>query len=139
MAEYDIQVFTYEGKFLRMFGRQGKGQGGLIRAVGVAVDGSGLVYVSEEGNQCVSVYTSEGVFVTSFSKRGSGPGEFNCPIGLVMDVVYVCDSHNNRAQLFYCGVLFYLSTCLLAKAKLLASQQLVPPHHLTPCCACVHR
>ena len=61
------------------------------------------LYVSEEGNNRVSVFTSEGQLVTSFGRRGKGPGEFDDPRGLAVDnsgVVYVCDSGNNRVQLF---------------------------------------
>ena len=99
-----IQVFTAEGRFLRMFGRVGEGGGELGEPSAIAVDGSGLVYVGEHGSHgCVSVFTSEGGFVTSFGRRGSGPGQFNDPRGLAVDssgVVYVCDSKNDRLQIF---------------------------------------
>ena len=72
-----IQVFTAEGKFLRMFGRRGEGRGELKEPWGVAIDSSGRVYVSEVGNHRVSVFTSEGQFVTSFGSAGEGPGQFN--------------------------------------------------------------
>ena len=42
-----IQVFTGEGKFLRMFGRCGRGSGELGRPMGVAIDARDMVYVSE--------------------------------------------------------------------------------------------
>ena len=69
----------------------------------VAVDTSGMVYVSEEDNHRVSVFTTEGQFVTSFGRKGAGPGEFNSPQGLSVDnngIVYVCDYSNNRVQVF---------------------------------------
>ena len=43
-----IQVFTAEGKFLRMFGRYSKGKGELDYTCAVAIDTNNLVYVSEE-------------------------------------------------------------------------------------------
>ena len=70
-----------------MFGRSGCDRGELDRPVGVAIDASGTVYVSEEGNFQVSVFTSGGDFVTSFGE-GLVP-----PEGLAVDdngVVYVC-------------------------------------------------
>ena len=91
-SNHRIQVFTAEGKFLHMFGRRGRARGELDSPVGVAVDTSGMVYVSEEGNHRVSLFTSEGRFVTSFGRRGKKPGEFDCPYGLAVDnsgVVYV--------------------------------------------------
>jgi len=87
-------VFTAEGKFLRMFGRWGHGRGELFFPVGVGVDTSDLVYVSELGNHRVSIFTSEGQFVTIFGKMGPGPGELYHPCGLAVDnsgVVFVCD------------------------------------------------
>ena len=98
-----IQVFTAEGKFLRMFGRRGEGRGELGNPAGVAIDTSDMVYVSENGNHRVSVFTSDGQFVTSFGRKGNGPGEFVYPCGLAVDdcgVVYVCDGDNRRVQVF---------------------------------------
>ena len=96
MADYfnhRIQVFTAKGKFLRMFGRHGEGRGELQGPIGVAIDSSGMVYVSEEGNHRASVFTSDGGFVMSFGSRGEKPGRFRCSSGLCVDnggVVYVC-------------------------------------------------
>jgi tripartite motif-containing protein 2/3/tripartite motif-containing protein 71 len=56
-----------------MFGRCGHGRGELHYPVGIAIDASDMVYVSESGNHRVSVFTSEGQFVTSFGKEGRGP------------------------------------------------------------------
>ena len=98
-----IQVFTAEGKFLRMFGRRGQDRAELAKPRYIAVDTSGMVYVSEDDNDRVSVFTSEGQFVTSFGRKGEGSGEFKSPRGLAVDnsgVVYVCDLHNNRVQVF---------------------------------------
>jgi DNA-binding beta-propeller fold protein YncE len=63
--------------------------------VGVAIDTSDMVYVSEEWNRRVSVFTSQGRFVTSF-----GHGKLVNSRGLAVDssrVVYVC---NNGVQAF---------------------------------------
>ena len=98
-----IQVFTAQGKFLRMFGKLDEGRGKLDYSVGVAIDTSDMVYVSEHSNRSVSVFTSEGRFVASFGRKGEGPGEFKWPRGLAVDdcgVVYVCDGGNKRVQMF---------------------------------------
>ena len=99
---YRIQVFTAEGKFLKIFGRRGAGRGELRGPVSVAIDSNDMVYVSEWGNR-VSVFTSEGVFMTSFGSYGVGPGQFKSPHGLAVDnsgVVYVCGFGNSRVQIF---------------------------------------
>ena len=86
-----------------LHGKCGQGRGKLDKPTYVAVDTSGMVYVSEHCIHRVSVFTSEGQFVTSFGRKGEGPGEFKYPHGLALDssgVVYVCDSDNNRVQVF---------------------------------------
>ena len=99
-----IQVFSAEGKFLRMFGRRGEGKGELNRPYGVAVDSDDRVYISEWNNYRVSVFTSEGQFMTSFGSRGKGPGCFQHPRGLAVDIicgiVYVCDNESGHVKLF---------------------------------------
>ena len=84
--------------------RKGTGRAELGWPCGIAVDTSGLVYVSEGENHRVSVFTSEGGFVTCFGRKGKGTGEFcfDSFSGLAVDntgVVYVCDSRN-RVQVF---------------------------------------
>ena len=95
-ANNRIQVFTSTGKFLRMFRSRGW-------PIGIALDVQDKVYVSDSDYHCISVFTSEGQFVMSFGSKGKRPGEFKDPCGLAVDsngVVYVCDLHNDRLQLF---------------------------------------
>ncbi len=71
---------------LRAFGKCGGSEGSLYHPVGVAVDNSSFVYVSELENHHVSVFTAaEGQFVRSFGSQGEGPGEFQYPRGLAVD------------------------------------------------------
>ena len=96
-----IQVFMSEEKFSTIFRRCDQRRRELKWPIGISIDTSDIVYVSENGNHCVSVFTSEGNFVTSFGRRGDGPGEFIGPRGLAIDnsgVLYVCDE--SRVQLF---------------------------------------
>ncbi len=65
-----IQVFTAEGKFLRMFGGGGWSRRKLDGPTGVATDSSYRVYIREWNIGHVSVFTSEG-HVTSFGSGGS--------------------------------------------------------------------
>ena len=94
-----IQIFTAEGRFLRMFGGRVKGERKLDWPSGIAIDSNDMVYVSEWAINRVSVFTSEGQFVTSLGK----PGELYHPAKLAVDssgVVYVCDDDNERVQVF---------------------------------------
>ena len=86
-GNHRIQVFTAEGKFLRMFGKRGCEWGELNRPDGVAIDTDDIVYVTEGGNCRVSVFTSEGDFVTSFGEA------LQSPCGVAVDdsgVVFLC-------------------------------------------------
>ena len=72
---------------------------------GITIDttGTGLVYVSEEGNDRISVFTSDGVFVHSFGKEGSNIDQFNTPKGIIFNkegFLYVCDRVNKRVVVY---------------------------------------
>ena len=94
-----VQVFTAEGKFLRIFG---EGSVELKGPTDIAIDNNDMVYVTDDSNR-VCVFSPGGQLVTSFGRSGRGKGEFRLPLGVAVDssgVVYVCDCRNNRVQLF---------------------------------------
>ncbi len=115
-----IQVFSAGGDFLRMF--QGgesattispKGflrglLGGKAPAIigvpfGVAINDSGRVFVTEDGNHRVSVLAHDGSHVTSFGSEGAWVGEFKHPKAIAVSpagLIYVCDFENNRVQVY---------------------------------------
>ena len=104
-----IQKFTPDGNFVAQFGSKGWGlfyrPGQLNRPRGITIDtaGTGLVYVSEEGNNCVSVFTSDGVFVSIIGMEGSNRNQFDIPLGLRFDkkgFLYVCDYYNDRLVIY---------------------------------------
>jgi DNA-binding beta-propeller fold protein YncE len=80
---YRIQVFSHEGKFLRMFGTKGSGRGQFLRAHGLefSPDFSKL-YIVDVDNNRVSVFEPSGKFLFEFGKKGEGPGEFRDAHGL---------------------------------------------------------
>ena len=102
-GNHRIQVFTAEGKFLRMFGNAGEGKERVNGPVGIAVDGSDMVYVSQPNEHSVSLFTSEGQFVTSFSTvlQDEEKKEFG-PIGLAEHngLLYVCDYKMGKVKIF---------------------------------------
>ena len=60
----------------------------------------GLLYVSDWGKHSVSVFSKEGSFVASFGRRGMEVGQFNCPSGLALGFLYVCDLNSSLIQVF---------------------------------------
>jgi sugar lactone lactonase YvrE len=70
---------------------------------GVAIDGSGNVYVVDSDNNRIQKFTGTGSFVTKWGVSGSGDGQFNSPSGIALDAsgnVFVADSYNHRIQKF---------------------------------------
>ena len=91
-----IQVFTAEGKFLRIFG---EGRVKLKGPTDIAIDNNDMVYVVSDSTPAVHVFTSGGQLVTSFGRQGRGEGEF---FGVAVDnsgVLYLCDYSSNCVQL----------------------------------------
>jgi streptogramin lyase len=89
--------------FLTKWGNYGSADGGFVTPSGVAVDGSGNIYVSEKDGHRVQKFDSSGRFLTKWGSLGNGNGEFNSPVGTAVDKsgnVYVADSGNHRIQKF---------------------------------------
>ena len=84
---------------------------------GVAVDSSGNVYVTDQGNNRVQKFTSTGTYISQLGcpsgacSAGSANGQFMGPFGVAVDSsgnVYVADYGNNRVEKFT-GTGTYLS------------------------------
>src|SRR5438034_4541603 len=70
---------------------------------GIAVDGSGDVYVSDTGNQPVQKFDREGNFITQWGGFCNGDGQFNFPYGIAVDArggVLGVGSRSRRVQRF---------------------------------------
>ena len=100
--KHQVVVFSEDGQYLRHFGQKGQGEGELSVSEGLCVSGD-YVYVAEWGNHCVSVFRTSSEFVHSFGKEGFNRGELKAPNGIAIDrdgFVFVCDTDNNRIQVF---------------------------------------
>ena len=91
-----VVVFTPEGRvLLTLHGDQ------LLP--GHCVSHGNRYFVSYECRHCIKVFSDQGDFLYQFGRKGIGDGEFNRPLGLAVDNLgrlVVCDSNNNRIQLF---------------------------------------
>src|SRR6185369_8959209 len=69
-----VQKFAGDGTFLAMWGSStggaGSGAGQMNGPVGIAVDGSGNVYVAELGNSRIQKFTSDGAYLTQWALGG---------------------------------------------------------------------
>ncbi len=71
--------------------------------IGIAVDGSGNVYVADTYNHRIQVFDGNGTFLRKWGSYGTGNGRFRYPNGIAVDGsgnVYVADSQNHRIQVF---------------------------------------
>ena len=88
-----IVEFTYEGEYVRHWGRPGSGDGEINLSHDVTVDSKGLVYVADRSNSRVQVFDGKGKFIAKWTDVGQ-------PWGLYYnareDVLYMCDGMYNR-------------------------------------------
>ena len=93
------------GRFLTTWGSSGNGDGQFDGPFGVAVDGSGNVFVADAGNNRIQKFTNTGTFIGKWGCEGSGDGQFSQPTGVAVDAsgnVFVIDFGNSRIQKFAC-------------------------------------
>src|SRR5437870_8169714 len=64
------------GTFVTKWGSFGSGDGQFNQPRGVAVDGSGNVFVDDTGNNRIQKFTNTGTFVTKWGSFGGGNGQF---------------------------------------------------------------
>jgi sugar lactone lactonase YvrE len=66
-ANSSIQVYAKDGTYTATWGGAGSGNGQFINIVGLAVDGSGNLYVADLGNGRVQVLNASGVYQRQWS------------------------------------------------------------------------
>jgi DNA-binding beta-propeller fold protein YncE len=78
------------------------GVGSLHSPEGVAVDGSGNIWVGDRAYNRVVELGSGGAFIQALGKLGSAHGQFNHPthVAVFGTKLYVCDVWNDRVEVF---------------------------------------
>ncbi|MCH7606297.1 MAG: NHL repeat-containing protein [Chloroflexi bacterium] len=92
-----------EEQYLGEFSTYGDSDGQYIWGAGIAVDGQGNVYVTDEWLNRVSVFDKEGKFLRHWSTVESGDSGPNGAAGIAIDGasnVYVTDSRSHQVQKF---------------------------------------
>ncbi|HTC20048.1 MAG TPA: 6-bladed beta-propeller, partial [bacterium] len=100
---HGFPVCAQDYKWAAQWGGKGVGNGQFDSPIGITLDRSGNVYVSDSGNNRIQKFNSNGKFLLKWGSKGAGEGQFQRPAGLAMDkegIVYVVDAGNCRIQKF---------------------------------------
>ncbi len=100
-CNHRIQIFSPDGKFLRMFGKAGDGVGQLSYPYDIRMDKEGNQFVCEFGNSRIQVFSADDKPIEIIGGPGGGPGQFSNPWSIAFDSkgnLYVADAMNNRVQ-----------------------------------------
>jgi hypothetical protein len=87
----------------------GSGDGQFSHSAGIAVDGSGHLFVADAFNNRIQKFDNTGTFLTTWGTLGSSDGQFNFPSGVAVDGSgdgFIADDGNNRIQKFHNGGTF---------------------------------
>jgi sugar lactone lactonase YvrE len=91
----------------------GNGAGGaLSNPTGIAVDGSGNIWVVDTGNNRVVEFNGSGVYQAAYGSLGAAAGQYNTPTGITIDAsnnLYIVDDNNSRVQ--ECTAASVYATC----------------------------
>jgi sugar lactone lactonase YvrE len=96
-ANQYVQKFDNEGKFITMWGSEGRENGQFIKPWGIAVDSSDNVYTSDQDNPEVQKFDNDGKFLTKWNSYS--PGILFVHLHDITvdsnDSIYVTDGRNN--------------------------------------------
>jgi tripartite motif-containing protein 71 len=102
-----LHKFDAKGKFVLMWGVEGRQDGQFSKPGALAMDKQDRLYVADVGNNRVQRFTFDSDGKPSFDgqwgKDGKEPGEFDRPYGLCVDKdgsFFVADYGNHRVQKF---------------------------------------
>jgi DNA-binding beta-propeller fold protein YncE len=86
-----VMKYSKEGKFLKQWGKKGKGEGEFNLPHAVVLDAKGRVYVGDRENNRVQVFDADGKFLTQWRESGAPYGLFRTQEGRL----FVADARAN--------------------------------------------
>ena len=87
-----IVKFSKDGKFIKAWGKEGKGQGEFDEPHGLAMDSAGRLFVADRANNRIQIFDQDGKFLAEWK-------QFGRPSGIAIDkndVIYVADSQSGE-------------------------------------------
>ena len=101
---HEYQYLMMQGKFIKMWGSEGKDEGQFIEDHGIVVDSEGNVYVVDTRNVRVQKFDSNGDFVSTWGSIGCNDNQFLIPHDIAIDsqgYLYVTDSGKSHFRANY--------------------------------------
>jgi streptogramin lyase len=92
---------NYGPTLVRTVGGPGAGNGQFSTPLGIALDPSGDVWVTDTGNDRVEEFNSTGTYLRQAGSAGDGNAQFSYPRGIAADPsgdVWVADSYDDRVE-----------------------------------------
>ena len=89
-----VMKFAQDGRFLKSFGRKGKGRGEFDELHAIALDSQGRVFVGDRGNGLIKIFDAEGNLLDEWK-------QFGRPSGVYIDAadnIYVTDSQSDAKR-----------------------------------------
>jgi sugar lactone lactonase YvrE len=86
-----IVKFSKDGKFIKAWGKHGRGPGEFEVPHGLAFDSRGRLFVADRSNNRIQIFDQDGKFLEEWK-------QFSRPSGIYIDrndVIYVADSESN--------------------------------------------
>ncbi|XP_065886998.1 E3 ubiquitin-protein ligase TRIM71-like [Dysidea avara] len=105
-----LVVFDKHLQFSHVIGGAGSGNGKFLRITGIAVDKKGYLYVADSVLHYIQKLKLNGEFTSQLGIDGTAEGQFQSPYGVVLsqsELLFVCDTGNNRIQVFQDGQFSY--------------------------------
>jgi sugar lactone lactonase YvrE len=87
-----IVKFDKTGKFIKAWGKEGKGQSEFDEPHGLAMDSQGRLFVADRANSRIQIFDQDGKFLAEWK-------QFGRPSGIAIDkndVIYVADSQSDE-------------------------------------------
>ncbi len=89
-----VMKFAQDGRFLKSFGKKGKGRGEFDELHAIALDSQGRVFVGDRGNGLIKIFDAEGNLLDEWK-------QFGRPSGVYIDAadnIYVTDSQSDAKR-----------------------------------------
>jgi streptogramin lyase len=89
-----IVKFSKDGRFIKAWGKRGKGPGEFDTPHAMAMDSQGRIFVADRGNNRIQIFDQDGRFIDQWKQFGRPSGVFIDR----NDTIYVADSQSNAGQ-----------------------------------------